>query len=92
MNRAQIFYAVLAAVDLDATFTKATSSFKLKAQCKHIKIACVANNVEFSLNGKDVDGVIKPTDGLVQFDGLESARIHLRHTGVAPTEVRVWAW
>ena len=80
--------------------TSLTGDFKdtmkeLKFTSRHVKISTEGANLEFVLTGADnskFDGVIKPSDGLVSFDGLEINRYALRQSGGAVSEWRLFAY
>ena len=90
-NRGNFFYERL--TSLSESYED--NSFDFKFSSRHIKISVIGGELDFVLNGADdarVDGRIKPTDGLVSFEGLEANRIALKQASGAVSEVRVWAF
>lgn len=71
------------------------TAFDFKFSSRHIKIAVEGGDLEFSLVGADdtkSDGLVRPTDGIVHFDGLEANRLALKQVAGTVTRVRVWAY
>ena len=62
---------------------------KLDVSATSVKLIAETQNVEFSFNGKDVHGTIKPADGPVDFHGISKKDIWFRSAGGA---IRAWAW
>lgn len=89
-DRSNFFYRRL--TSLSSSYKD--NSFDFKFTSRHMKIAVVGGDLEFVLNGADdnqVDGLIKATDGVVDFADFETNRIALRQSSGTVTEVRIWA-
>lgn len=89
-NRSNFFYRRL--TSLTSSFKD--NSFDFKFTSRHLKLAVVGGSLEFVINGADdnqIDGLIKETDGLVDFTDFEANRIALRQASGTVTEVRIWA-
>lgn len=61
-------------------------SFPFKAT--NVKIAAVADTLQFSLDGKTVHGEILAADGLVEFEGINVEKIWLKGS----VDYRVFGW
>ncbi len=78
---------------LDGNFQTANQTFQLPVAAGNLKFQCVGGDMEFSLDGGNtVHGYIKPGDGMVSFEGMETAKISVREASGAVTEARIWAW
>ena len=69
-DRSNFFYRRL--TSLSSSYKD--NSFDFKFSSRHMKIAVVGGDLEFVLNGADdnqVDGLIKATDGVVDFTDFE---------------------
>ncbi len=87
-NQNNIFYEKLTTTT--ASFATAAQKFKMKKARKKLKIAVVGGNVEFSINGTDVAGLVKPGDGVMEFD-IEFSQLFVRQASATITELRIWA-
>lgn len=90
-NDSSFFYQELGAL----TASYVDNLFELSARFNNLKIECLVGDLEFKLNGiKDgvgiSDGLIRPTDGIVTFKGLNFGRIAVR--GGSVTGARIWAY
>jgi hypothetical protein len=71
------------------------NAFDFKFASRHLKMSVVGGDVAFVLTGADdtkKDGLIKPSDGLVPFDGLEASRIAVKQVSGTVTQFRIWAY
>lgn len=90
-SRGNFFYTKLTAL----TSSYKDNAFDFKFSSRQIKMSVTGGELQFILNGADdtkVDGLIKPGDGVADFQGLEANRIALKQVSGTVTEVRLWAY
>lgn len=73
-----------------AAFVVATPDMALQVPAASIKMICETGAVDFSFDGKNVHGTIKPTDGPMDFKGISKNKMWFRTS--ASGTVRLWAW
>lgn len=93
-NRSGIFAQKLTTVGSE--YSAAGQNFELKSQHRNFKVAVEGGNVEFSLNGANgsvVDGLVKPADGVVTFEGMQAfSKVAVRQASGTISLLRIWAY
>lgn len=66
------------------------SVVELKFASRYLRIISESGDVAFSLNGKDVDGIVKQDEDLM-FEGMQASKLAFKISNAAP-DIRVWAY
>jgi len=61
----------------------------LPIAANHLKVVAETAPVDFSFDGVNVHGTVKPADGPVDFVGISQVKIWFKSAGGS---VRAWAW
>lgn len=81
--------------ELNITNTEFTDSPTVKFDSIASKVTIVndslLNDIEYSYNGRDVEGKLKWSDELIRLGGMTISKLWLKASVNSGTEVRVWA-
>lgn len=59
------------------------------AKCQGVMVAASGADVQWSFDGLDIHGAVKPGDGVLTFLGVREKEIYFQSSGGS---VRLWAW
>jgi len=94
-TRKQYFYVEIENPTTSYKDTNQSHAIQFSSRYMKMIVEGAGGVIEYSLigaNNSEIDGVIKTTDGVVDFTGLETQKIAVRRKAGTVSSVRVWAW